>query len=412
LADVKKPRPENRRRALSHVGGSVKLWGDDPNERRIVERALDVRSDEHATLAHVHGFHSYPARLHPLTAHRLIEGMTNERGSVLDPFCGSGTTLIEGRILGRKAFGSDVNPLAVELSRLRTRSTTDAERKAWLDAGARVVEHAEERRERRAGPTKKYAAVDRELFDIHVLLELDGIRDGIKKLSTGSAKQTLLLVLSAILTKVSRRSGDTAEERAPKRLATGYTVRLFSKKLTELAQKSAEFTALVPNGTPGALIFACDARSLEPVRPSSIDLIVCSPPYPGIYDYSEQHAHRLRWLGLDARSFRAQEIGARRRLAERAHDSALQQWKAELLASLAAMQRVLRKDGRIALILADAVLAERAVYADALVRELGAQLCLRMSSAGSQARPHFHLPSARVFRARPRAEHLLVLRHA
>lgn len=410
MADTPEPRPQNRRRALSHVGGTVRLSGDDPNERRVVQAALDVRADERATLAHMHGFHSYPARLHPLTAHRLIGGLTAERGTVLDPFCGSGTTLIEARILGRKAFGSDINPLAVELSRLRTRSTTEAERQTWLDAGARVVEHAEERRQRRAGPTRPYAAADRQLFDVHVLLELDGLRDGIQKFA-GNAASPLLLVLSAILTKVSRRSGDTAEEGAPKRLASGYTLRLFSKKLSELVRKSAEFTALVPDGTPGARIVACDARSLAPIRSHSVDLVVCSPPYPGIYDYSEQHAHRLRWLGLDARGFRAQEIGARRKLADRDHRSALAEWKTELSAALAAMQRVLHQKGRVALILADAVLAERAVYADELVRELAALRGLRVSTVGSQARPHFHHATRRAFRARPRAEHLLVLRH-
>src|SRR5262249_7300070 len=51
--------------------------------------------------AHVHGFHVYPARMHPVTASRLVE-LTSIAGSkVLDPFCGSGTVLVQAMLARR-----------------------------------------------------------------------------------------------------------------------------------------------------------------------------------------------------------------------------------------------------------------------------------------------------------------------
>jgi DNA modification methylase len=403
-------RASKKRRPLTHVGGPIELWGDDAAERSALQHALDVRSEEKSILAHVHGFHAYPARLHPVTAARLIEGFSRARSSLLDPFCGSGTVLVEGRRLGRRALGSDVNPLAVELCRLKTRSTTAEERQSWLDAGARVVEHAEERRTRRAGPSHRYSATDRELYEVHVLLELDGLRDGITRLPRGATGKILLLVLSAILGKVSRKPGNTPEERAGPRLASGHTIRLFARKLRELADKSAQYTELVPRGTPEARVWQCDARSLEPITNRSVDLIVCSPPYPGVYDYSAQHAQRMRWLGMDARSFKAQEIGSRRALAERDFEPALRIWKDELGQSLQAMRRVLDRRGSAIVIMADSVLARRAVHADKLLTDLAGTSGFRVTCRGSQARPHFHGPTQQAFRQKPRAEHVLVLR--
>jgi len=112
-----------RRRALSHVGGEVTLEGDRVAAERLAAAVSVPSSAESEDLAraHVHGFHSYPARMHPLTARRLIETLSRPGEVVLDPFCGSGTVLVEGRLAGRRALGVDANPLAIELAWLKTR---------------------------------------------------------------------------------------------------------------------------------------------------------------------------------------------------------------------------------------------------------------------------------------------------
>lgn len=66
-----------------------------------------------------HCYHSYPAMMIPQIAHRLIElyGSNDEQKKLLDPFCGSGTALLEGILKGYRVIGSDLNPLARLISK-------------------------------------------------------------------------------------------------------------------------------------------------------------------------------------------------------------------------------------------------------------------------------------------------------
>ncbi|NVL83943.1 hypothetical protein HWN75_27625, partial [Escherichia coli] len=89
----------------------------------MLAHAVDVAPTADADApdrAHVHGCHAYPARAHPVTARRRVDAFAPARGLVLDPFCGSGTVLIEAMLAGRNALGTDLNPLAVMLARAKT----------------------------------------------------------------------------------------------------------------------------------------------------------------------------------------------------------------------------------------------------------------------------------------------------
>lgn len=61
----------------------------------------------------------YPTQKPIELLERIIEISTNEGDTVLDPFCGSGTTLVAAKMLGRKYIGIDINPAAIELSQKR-----------------------------------------------------------------------------------------------------------------------------------------------------------------------------------------------------------------------------------------------------------------------------------------------------
>jgi SAM-dependent methyltransferase len=398
------------RRALSHVGGEVELAGGTNEERAALAAALAVGPDEDATRAHVHGFHSYPARLHATTARRLVEALAPRGGTVLDPFCGSGTVLVEARLAGRGAIGVDANPLAVELARLKVRGTDEAQRATLAEAAARVVEHAESRRRARLGATRRYPDEDVATFDPHVLLELDGLRDGIERERDAGLRRVLGLVLSSILVKVSRRPGDTAERTAPRRLASGWTIRLFGAKARELGERLAAFASALPPDAPRARVLLGDARRLDGVDDASVAAAITSPPYAGNYDYLSHHALRLRWLGLDAASFEAAEIGARRKLDVLPFEAAFARWCDDLEATLRALARVLAPGAPAVLVMADTALAGRPLWAADLLRRVAPRAGLAVSCVASQRRPHFHAPTARVFARRPRSEHAALLR--
>jgi SAM-dependent methyltransferase len=380
-----------QRRALTHVGGKIEVVGPAECSNSVLADALRVSADEATVMAHVHGFHSYPARLHPQTAARLVRALSPAGGRLLDPFCGSGTVLVEARLLGRVGVGVDVNPLAA--------------------AGAQVVEHAEARRRARVGPAQRYGRLDRQLFEPHVLLELDGLRHGIEALPGTAERRALRLVLSAMLTKFSSQLGDTSRRRGARRLAGGQAIRFFARKLGELIRRLSEFARLLPARAPAAQLSLGDARDLRHLESDSVDLVLSSPPYPGVYDYVDHHATRLRWLGLGTRGLQRQEIGSRRQLSALTGAAALRTWERDLGRCLAEMARVLRPDGAVVLIMADSVLGGQALRADELVERTARAARLRVGAKAAQNRPHFYPPATAAFAQGPRREWVLVLGH-
>jgi hypothetical protein len=403
------------RRSLTHVGGKVTLGGD-ADAAKALAHALDVppsteKEGEGPDRAHVHGFHTYPARMHPITARRLVDAFAPRAGRVLDPFCGSGTVLVEAMLAGRHAIGTDLNPLAVELATLKTRVCTRDELDALVLAAREVAAHADARRKGRAGATRRYPPEDVALFEPHVLLELDGIRDGIAH-APAELRMPLLLVLSALVGKVSRKEGDTSEKTGARRIAAGYTAKIFTRKTEELAHRLDELARAMPRPAPRVSIALDDATRLRTVAPASIDAVVTSPPYVATYDYLAHHALRMRWLGLDARAFERGEIGARRRFNRLRGDDARQAWSDELASVLRATARTLATRGNVVLLIADSAVGRDALRAHDIVAEIADASGLEPVARASQERPHFHGPTAEAFAREPRSEHALLLTKA
>jgi len=349
--------------------------------------------------------------MHPITAARLVASLSGPNTTVLDPFCGSGTVLVEAMIAGRRAVGADLNPLAVMLAALKTARPTGAQRDA-IGAGARAIAAvADERRRRKAGATRRYAAADAALFAPHVLLELDSLRSGLEGATDVDpfVRDALRLVLSGILVKVSLRASDTSGAAVARRIAGGYPARLFVRKAQELARRLTDLDDRVAPSTPPARVQVDDATRLQSVAASTIDAVVTSPPYVGTYDYLAHHAVRLRWLGLDAADLARREMGARRHYAPLDAASARVAWARELGGSLRAMARVCRKGAMVTLVVADSAVRDEALRADQLVSEVAAAAGLAFVARASQPRPHFHGDTARAFAAAPRAEHAIAL---
>jgi DNA methylase len=396
--------PGGQRRPLSQVGGRIERLAGPEALTSVIRRCLSVHP-ERGVRDHVHGFHSYPARLHPGTAARLIEALAPPGRQVADPFCGCGTVLIEARRLGRSALGLDLNPLAVRLTRFKAQPLDAAQRDALLDAAVRVAEAAEERRAGAVGPTRQYDPEERAEFDVHVLLELDGLAHGIRKEPMGPIRRGLLLALSSIFSKVARQQN--AE--GGKRLASGFTLRFFVSRVEELTRQLAEYEALLPAGVAPIQCEEGDARQLDRLGWRNVDLFISSPPYPGVLDYSDYHRTRLRWLGLDGAQLERQELGSRRALQHLDPTAAAERWEQDFTLVLGALGRALAPRGLAALVLADSMLAGKPYPADEVVERCGEHAGLRVLARGSQRRPHFHADSAQAFGTRPRYEHLLLL---
>ena len=301
-----------------------------------------------------HGFHTYPAGLHPDAARGLLTLCGGD--SVFDPFCGGGTVLIEAMAMGRKAWGLDLSQVAVLVALARTRLPGLELISRLRSQGRRIAELAKDWQH---PPRDQRTRAVILWYEDHVAAELAGLRDGIQR-APPEVQDLLWCCFSSILVKVSQRASDTRAERAPQHREPGTTSILFHKKVRELGRRLEALATAVPPGTPEPKVRLGDARADHPKDP--VDCIITSPPYPAVYDYVPMQTLRSAWMDLDDGPGLRGELGSRRSFRVD-RQSGLRQWQADLGDWTRSAFRALRPGGRLAVVLGDGVSASRPVDA-------------------------------------------------
>jgi hypothetical protein len=341
-----------------------------------------------------HGFHTWPAGLHPDAAAMLLELLPE--GAVLDPFCGGGTVLVEAMVAGRPAWGRDLSPIAVRVARLRTGLVDDetltefrsAARKATATArGADSLPNAE-----------RMAAFER-WYEPHVLQELESLRYSVAK-SPREIRWLMEGCLSSIVIKASMRQSDTRARRKGQHRPPGTTAVLFHKKARELARRLVALREAIPEGTPPAEVVEQDARELRCKQPAAG--VLTSPPYPGVYDYLPMQHLRHVWLGLRAEEQVRQELGSRRAFKGDAHE-ARRLWRRDTQLWMGAAAAAMTPEGRMVVVIGDGQVGPKVLGAAEPTIDAGRAVGLELV-----ARASVTLPATRP----PRQEHALLFERA
>jgi DNA modification methylase len=403
------PRPARQRRAFATLGGPVEVGGEARAARRLGELfSVDPALERALT----HGFHSYAGRMHPSIARGAIESFSEPGDTVVDPFCGSGTVLVEAMGLGRRALGVDASPLGVEIARVRTSLLGETGRAQLVADATAIAEEAGERaRKRRRPEVPPWARGEIARFHAHVLFELLGLRELVlARPQSGPAPapdiaRALRLCLSSILVKFMKAGPAAPRDGADKRIGRGVPSRMLASRAAELARGLAALERRMPPGTPTPHIEEGDARAL-PMAPGSAGLVVSSPPYAGTYDYAAVHDARFVWLGLSPRRYRRVQLGAR---ASEVGDVSGRTWREAQAAWIGEVGRVLRPGGRALLVVGDGVVDGRAEHAPDGVAAAGARVGLEPVARASQNRPIHDRRLAAIFADHPRREHILLL---
>lgn len=390
-----RPRRDPRdRRALSNLGGPIETRGE-PTLSAMLARAWERASQEPPDTL-THGFHSWPARMHWALARTVIEAL--EPRTVVDPFCGGGTVLIEARRAGARSLGVDLSPLSRLVCEVKLDARDEAGRVRFLERAREVAARSEARVRARVPITVALPKHELVWYEPHVLKELGGLLEEIRAVEDRRDRRALAIVFSSNLIKVSRQRADTAEHFTPRRIRKGLPTELFLRKAEELARRWAEFAEVARGPMP--LLFEGDARELPRfAQRRRFDLVLTSPPYGATYDYAYHHARRIAWLRLDDYALRRFEIGARRALSG---PDAARHWERDVDAMLGAMARVLEPRGRAVLVMGDAQIGEQRIEAPGQLVRLGRQHGLVPTALASQQRDD-------RLGGPPRREHLVLL---
>jgi hypothetical protein len=253
---------------------------------------------------HVHRLHPYLGKFIPQLAEVLLRRYLPRGGRVLDPFAGSGTTLVQALESGMDATGIDVAAFNALLMRVKTRRyNLFVLERELRDACARL--DAFETADSDAGPWFAPAAASELLFFRSLVDDYehaDVLRVVLAR-AARSARRTPHFDLDFPRTPQlepywchkHRRTCRPVEE--ARRFLRRYT-------LDTLARIKA-FARVRASGTEAEVIHA-DATSAPLER--AFDGILTSPPYPGLIDYHEQHRYAYELLGLD--DLRSLELGS------------------------------------------------------------------------------------------------------
>ena len=372
-----------------------------------------------------------------LAASELPRGAT-----VLDPFAGSGTTLVEARQAGLRGEGTELLAPAVLAARVKTRFELDAT--SLRRAADRVLARATWRG---PGPLP-FLRETRRQFSPTALRDLTRLRDSLP--SGGAAlPDALRLAFGRILIPASRlhRSPCLGYGR-PRGDRSRSVFDRFREAVLEMANDLDELSRDRPSWGPPAEVRERDARA-GGWRPRSVDLAVTSPPYVNGMDYVMNYKVDLAWLGY-ARSYadlvalrraqvacdnlprketapyldvsmvedtwlaeileRIRENLTRKRTYRRDDVHAVvHRYFADLRPVLAGVHRALVPGGRFVVVVGDSLLAGVYVPGDLLLARLGAAVGFRIDSV-EVARPRrsgqrrsFELRESIVTLERPRS---------
>jgi DNA modification methylase len=320
----------------------------------VLAQDLDFHSQDSGYASH--NFHSFPAKFPPQLPRKFIEQLTTPGDVVLDPMMGSGTTVLEALLAGRRGVGFDIDPLALMLTKAKV---TPLNTRRVARIGNEISERAtlavkERRNELEEALKKRWNPKTRDFVDYwfapQTQIDLLALITEIEQTRDAQVKTFFELVFSAII--ITKSGGvslafDLAHTRPHRakvvvdrngKVVLGQNLVDSSSRRVKLLTKTLrspiqEFEKRVQQNLNGLLesessriqpylegLLEPEPERLEPyvmfgntqdlpLGDDSIDLIVTSPPYASnAIDYMRAHKFSLVWMG-----YPVDDLGQRRK---------------------------------------------------------------------------------------------------
>lgn len=306
----------------------------------------DFKNDD--VREYTHGIHNYPAMMVSPISRNILRIMKEIKPihSVLDPFMGSGTVLVESMLASaEEIYGSDINPFAVFLSKVKTTAldinllqakaqrlyenikqryrdndiqidgVDDIMRHSYgLDLTAKdgwgrsapmyLTRYTEENQIKIVVPDFKNIGY---WFKPRVILLLSIIKEEINKIENPEIRNFIFVAFSETIRFVSnRRNGEFKMFRMPAAKVDSFepdVIKEFTTILDRNIEKMNSFIEVCEENDVHSTVnvLSNDASVLQDVPDDSIDLVITSPPYGDsrtTVAYGEYSRLSLQWLDL------------------------------------------------------------------------------------------------------------------
>jgi DNA modification methylase len=314
--------------------------GENASGRPLSNLGTSLPGSRQIELEPLHRFHSYCARFPSELAEAAIDTYSKRGDSLLDPFCGSGTTLVAGLAHGRSVVGADIDVLAGILSEVKCSARPMQEYKRWRQRFVakldRIFTEVEQQWSSSFSPRPGTSfSVGAHVFTLPAFPELNywfppqlaaalaGIAEAAHECRDSHYEKVALVSLSAsIIAKwpntlsYAMDIDHTRPHRQIQQFRLGRVLKAYLGRLDRtIACLGSLYEVYSLTGTAKKLAtlvrIVCphDARKPLPhVSDASQTLVVTSPPYFNAVDYPRAHRMSVCWMN----GYAAPDLATRR----------------------------------------------------------------------------------------------------
>jgi 16S rRNA G966 N2-methylase RsmD len=322
---------------------------------------------EYERTKHVHRLHPYLGKFIPQLVEVFLKHFFKKGDSILDPFMGSGTTLIEANVLGMYSAGIEISLFNCLIADIKTRkyniSLTEEEIKDILFKTKEFSQWLSQGRIQK-NDFKKYKTdseyLNKWLSD-RALQEILFYKNKIKNYQN----QDILKIILSRATRSARLIPHYDLARPSKPIREKYycikhrricepineAMKFINRYSWDTIQRIKEFDNLRTNAT--IKVIQGDSREIDlskinGYKGGKFDGIFTSPPYIGLIDYHDQHRYAYELFGFNDNGFK--EIGPASRGRSR---EAKEEYKKDIIAVFQNMNRFLKPRAKIFVVVND-----------------------------------------------------------
>ena len=273
--------------------------------KRFRDETWDFRKAD--TKQYTHCFHSYPAMMIPQVAGRILDEFGKGAELLFDPYCGTGTSLVEANIRGINAIGTDINPLARLIATAKTTPIPLNVLDRYIDEFNRYVLSIRFGKIKPSIEVPEFHNIDY-WFKKDVQIMLATVKRFIDDIDREDVKRFFMVAFSETVREVSlTRNSEFKLYRMTEKQIERFNpdvIGTMVEKLTRNRNGMKEYLALKNNDSFSKIYDFNTVYGIpeDIISTESVDIVVTSPPYGDsrtTVAYGQFSRLANQWLGFE-----------------------------------------------------------------------------------------------------------------
>lgn len=346
----------------------------------------------------IENVHPYPAKFISDLPAAFLDSIPLKRDSiVMDPFCGSGTTLAEAQRRGYKSLGVDLNPIACLMTRVKTSPVSEN----ISDSISNVCKMMSRTTEIAIPSIPNLS----HWFKPPIQAALSRLTRAVETMPE-EHRDFLRLAASSIIVRVSNQESDTRYA-AIEKPVTAADVQTHFRRSCERLLSALEIRnyELFPAAIIQSDVLEVDLDAFS----GRVGAIITSPPYPNAYEYWLYHKYRMWWLGYDPIAVKEKEIGARAHFFKKNRHTS-QTFVDQMSRAFEKFQSLLMPGGWVCFVVGRSIIHGETIDNGAIIQQAGEVTGLKLVYRGERnvlsSRKSFNLSHANI-----KKENIIVMRN-